>query len=80
MLRFKMSSKIINSLNTGYVRTTIKVDQTKARPPSTQESTIQKSADMYICAVAAKTFKGYRHHTAASVTGHCPNPLNIEKN
>jgi hypothetical protein len=55
------------------------VDQTKARHPSTQESTIQKSSDMYICALAAKTFKGYRHHTAASVTGHCPNALKIEK-
>ena len=46
MLRFKMSSKIINSLKTGYIRTTIKVDQTKARPPSTQNSTTEKSADM----------------------------------
>ena len=62
-----------------YVRTTIKVDQTKARPPSAQDSTIQKSADMYICDLTAKTFKGYRHRTAASVTGHCPNPLKIEK-
>jgi hypothetical protein len=46
MLRFKMSFTIIDSLNAGYIRTTFKVDQTKARPPSTQDSTIQKSADM----------------------------------
>jgi hypothetical protein len=74
-----MSYKIMNSLSTGYIKTTIKVDQTNARPPSTQDSTTQNSADMYICDPPAKTFKRYRQHKAASVTGYCPNPLKTEK-